>query len=333
MLKEKNIISLFEEMAKATPSPSFLLKGIGDDAAVLEFADTYLLYTTDLLVENTHFRWEWMPPFALGYKSLAVNLSDIAAMGGKPECFTVSIGLPEDFPEEKLFAILKGLESIARKYKVSLIGGDTVQSEKTVINIMVIGQAKKNQVLFRSSAQVGDVIFVSGYLGDAAAGLAILEQGIEDESFSLLIKAQLLPEPEVALGCYLAQTGLVHAMIDISDGIASDLGWICQESGVGAFIYHDLLPISPACKRAASRLHQDYLSWALGGGEDYRLLFTAPQETADELRQKVAEEFKREIFIIGEITAGDRVYLVHNGQKKDITGKGYSHFCTESICI
>ncbi|MCD6320055.1 MAG: thiamine-phosphate kinase [Candidatus Desulfofervidaceae bacterium] len=331
MLKERDIISLFKEIVKVTPSPSFLLKGIGDDAAVLEFAETYFLCTTDLLVENSHFRWEWMPPFALGYKSLAVNLSDIAAMGGKPECFTVSIGLSEDFPEEKLFGILKGLESIAKKYKVSLIGGDTVRSEKTVINIMVTGRVEKDQVLFRSGAQVGDVIFVSGCLGDAAAGLAILEQGIEDESFSDLIKAQLLPEPEVALGCYLAQTGLVHAMIDISDGIASDLSWICQESGLGAFIHQDLLPISPACKKAAKRLKQDYLSWALGGGEDYRLLFTASQETADELKQKVAEELKREIFIIGEITAGNRVYLIHNGQKKDITGKGYSHFCPRNV--
>jgi len=327
-LKEKDIISLFEEIVKVAPSPPFLLKGIGDDAAVLEFAGNYLLCTTDLLVEDTHFRWEWMSPFALGYKSLAVNISDIAAMGGRPECFTVSVGFPKDFSEERLLEFLRGLESIARKYKLSLIGGDTVHSEKTIINVMVIGRVEKNQVLFRSGAQVGDVIFVSGYLGNAAAGLAILEQGIEKENelFSQLIKAQLLPEPEVDLGYYLAQTGLVHAMIDISDGIASDLTWICQESGVGAYVYQELLPISPACKIAAKRLNQDYLSWALSGGEDYRLLFTAPKKTADELKQSVAKALNKEIFIIGEVTAGARVYLIQDGQKKDITGKGYTHF-------
>ena len=333
-MEEKDIIQLFKTVAQNLPFYPFIKKGIEDDAAVLKFENIYLLWTTDLFIENTHFRWEWMSPFALAYKALAVNISDIAAMGGKPLCFTISIGFPKEFSKNKLQEFLQSLKKTAQEYKLALIGGDTVESEKTVINISLLGTAPKGQIIFRSKAKVGDIICVSNYLGNAAAGLALLERGynVKDTIFSPLINAQLFPKPEVSLGQYLAQTGLAHAMIDVSDGIASDLTWICLESRVGAEIYQEKLPISPLCKEAAKRLKINILQWVLSGGEDYCLLFTVPASEVEGLKKDIQKKFKKDIFIIGEITKRNKVYLISNGQKEDISQKGFSHFKDKRVC-
>ena len=199
-MEEKDIIFLFKEIIRSASTPSFLLKGIGDDAAVFTINEKdCLLITTDLMVENVHFVKDWMPPFALGYKSLAISLSDIAAMGGRPEMFTLSIGLSPEIETDYILQLKEGLKSIALKYNVTLIGGDTVRSEKIVINTMVIGRTRKERLLLRSQAKVGDVVLVSGYLGEAAAGLELLKKGIKRADWESLIKAHLLPEPEVLL--------------------------------------------------------------------------------------------------------------------------------------
>jgi thiamine-monophosphate kinase len=326
-MKEKDIIFLFEEIVKSASTPPFLLKGIGDDAAVFTINEKdCLLVTTDLMVEDVHFVKDWMPPFALGYKSLAISLSDIAAMGGRPEMFTLSIGLSPDLESDYIFQFKEGLKSIALKYNVTLIGGDTVSSEKIVINTMVIGRAKKERLLLRSQARVGDIVLVSGCLGEAAAGLELLKKGIKRPAWDGLIKAHLLPEPEVSLAQTLASSDLVHTAIDISDGIATDLAWICRQSQVGARVYQEKLPISLACKEAAMFLQIDPILWALRGGEDYKLLFTAPPETVPKLKKLAWEKCKKDIFVIGEIIEGNRVILVTPQEEIDITGKGYEHF-------
>ncbi len=326
-MKEKDIIFLFEEIVKSASIPPFLLEGIGDDAAVFTINEKdCLLVTSDLMVEDVHFVKDWMPPFALGYKSLAISLSDIAAMGGSPEMFILSIGLPPDLGDDYIFQFKEGLKSIALKYNVALIGGDTVSSEKFVINTTIIGRAKRQRLLLRSQARIGDVVLVSGYLGDAAAGLELLKKRIKNTDWEGLIKAHLLPEPEVLLAQTLATSGLVHAAIDISDGIATDLAWICRQSQVGARVYQEKLPISSACKEAAAFLQMDPILWALSGGEDYKLLFTAPPEAVPELNKLAWEKCGKDIFVIGEIVEGNRVCLITPQEEIDITGKGYEHF-------
>jgi thiamine-monophosphate kinase len=327
-MKEKDIILLFKKIAKTLPPSSFVKKGIDDDTAVLCFGKNLLLLTTDLFIEDIHFRSHWMPAFALGYKALSINISDIAAMGGKPLCFCISMGFPKAFLKEAIDEFLKGLKKAAQTYGVTLIGGDTVEAQKIIIDITLLGLGQKGKVLFRSSAKPGDLICVSDYLGQAAAGLALLESGYKgkDRFFLSLINTHLYPKAEISLGQYLAQSGLIHALIDVSDGIGSDLTWVCCQSRVGARIYQQRLPISFASKKAAKRFNIDVFDWALSGGEDYCLLFTVPEKGIESLRKNMWKKLKRKFFIIGEIIKGNKVYFSTNVKEIDITGKGFSFF-------
>jgi thiamine-monophosphate kinase len=322
-LGEQGIIALFEALSKSLPSFPQIVKGIGDDTAVLDMGNKYLLITTDVLIENIHFDWKWFNPFQLGYRCLAVNLSDIAAMGGEARYFLVSIGLPKKFLKESLKKLTTGIKNLAKRYSLSLIGGDTVAASKTIINITVIGQVDKDKILLRSGAQIGDTIFVSGHLGEAAAGLALLKKNLiaRNPLFPKLASAQLLPEPELSLADCLANTKKVHAAIDISDGIAKDLNLLCEASGVGARIYQDLLPISKACYEAAHLLNEDPINWALQRGEDYRLLFTVPKDQAENVKKIVDMALNRKLYIIGEII-NEGIYL----DTEKLTIGGFDHF-------
>ncbi len=322
-LGEQGIIALFEALSKGLPSFPQIVKGIGDDTAVLDMGNKYLLITTDILIENIHFDWKWFNPFQLGYRSLAVNLSDIAAMGGKARYFLVSIGLPKKFLKESLKELIAGIKSLARRHSLALIGGDTIAAPNTIVNIIVIGQVDKDKILLRSGAQMGDTIFVSSHLGEAAAGLALLKRNLiaKNPLFSKLASAHLLPEPELSLADCLANTKKVHAAIDISDGIAKDLNLLCEASGVGARIYKDLLPISKACHEAAHLLNEDPIDWALQGGEDYGLLFTVPKDQAENVKKIVSAALNQELYVIGEIIK-EGIYL--DTEKLNIGG--FDHF-------
>lgn len=322
-LGEQGIIALFESLSKDLPSFPQIVKGIGDDTAVLDMENKYLLITSDVLIENVHFDWQWFNPFQLGYRSLAVNLSDIAAMGGEARYFLVSISLPRKFLKESLKELIAGMKSLASHYSLALIGGDTVASPKTIINITVIGQVDKDKILFRSGAQVGDAILVSSHLGEAAAGLALLKKDLTSENplFSQLTLAHLLPQPELDLANCLANTKNVHAAIDISDGIAKDLNLICEASRVGARIHQDLLPISRACYEAAHFLKEDPINWALQGGEDYGLLFTVPKDQVENIKKIVSVALNRKLYLIGEIIK-EGIYL--DTEKLNIGG--FDHF-------
>jgi thiamine-monophosphate kinase len=297
-----------------------ILLGIGDDAAVVRVPKSLLL-TTDILVEDEDFRRAVHPPRLLGRKALNVNLSDIAAMGGRPLHALVGMAMPGDVEERWLRLFMAGFRSAAREAGVALVGGDLSRAEKIMISVTVTGEAKSP--VTRSGARPGDWVFVSGTLGDAAQGFQLLETGRlqgEKRGAGPLIRAFLDPAPRLELGELLARKKLASAMIDISDGMSVDLAHVCAESRVGAEIEASLIPLSAALKRFA----KDPLDMALDGGEDFELLFTVrPAKLASVVA--MASEFK--LKRIGRITAGKTIFLVTpDKKKKPLRAGGFEHF-------
>jgi thiamine-monophosphate kinase len=315
------------------PAPSEVILGIGDDCAALALSGAdYLLWTVDTLVEGVHFDLAYMSLFQLGWKSLAVNLSDIAAMGGVPQHALLSLGWPPDRDRRLALEFAAGLAQAAREYGAAVIGGDTVASPLGLaITVTLTGLVPASQMLRRSGARVGDLIFVTGPLGEAAAGLEILRQGLAlaPDLIETLVEAHRLPRPQLAAGRVLAKEGLATALIDTSDGVATDLYHICQASRVGARLQAASVPISPRVQAAAPDLGRDPLNLALAGGEDYLLLFTTPPEMTDQLAPSFAEAGLPAPLPLGRIVAGDRVILETSDGDVDISGKGYNHFALD----
>lgn len=311
--------------------PDNIIKAIGDDAAAFMTApDQLTLITTDLLVERIHFLREAISGFDLGYKSLAVNLSDIAAMGGIAKEAFVSIAIPDDCNLDYLEAIYNGIKDLAAGFDVNVLGGDTTRSKvDLIINIVVQGIASKEELLCRDAARTGDVIFSTGFLGDSKAGLHLILNKIDagTETLAALLKAHRVPEPHLREGRFLARQPGVHAAIDTSDGLSSDLGHIVAESQVGARLFADKIPISQNLKDFCSRFDFDPIDYALSGGEDYTLLCTIAPQNADKIATAFKKEFKRPLFAIGEITAKKQIKLVYpDGETKPLTPTGWDHF-------
>lgn len=304
---------------------------IGDDCAVLpKDSRTDLVITTDLLVEDIDFRIDWTKPEFLGHKALAVSLSDVAAMGAKPVWAMLSIGIPAhiwktDFVEK----FYDGWFALAKKFGVELVGGDLSKTpDKIVIDSIVAGEVKKGKAVLRSTAQPNDLIFVTGELGGAAAGLQLLESGekFETSPYKHLLLRQLAPNPRTEIGQLLNAKNLATSMIDLSDGLSSDLAHICQESKVGAKIYAEKIPIDKNLREFPSE-NLDLLNFALNGGEDFELLFTInPKNNKKILRLK--NELKTDAFIcIGEITEKPEIIEIISKNKAQIlTPNGYRHF-------
>ena len=315
------------------PAPAEVVLGIGDDCAALACGGAnYLLWTVDTLVEGVHFDLAYTTLTQLGWKSLAVNLSDIAAMGGEPKHALLSLGWPRDRERQAALDFAAGLARAAREYGVAVIGGDTVASPAGImVTVTLLGAVPAAQMLRRATARVGDLIFVSGPLGEAATGLEILRQGLTlaPDLTGPLLEAQLTPRPQLAAGRLLAQAGLATALIDTSDGVATDLYHICQASGVGARIPAAAVPVSPRVRTAAPALGRDPLTLALTGGEDYLLLFTSPPETATRLGQVFLTAGLSAPLPLGRIVRGDRVILETPGGDLDISGRGYDHFALD----
>jgi len=331
MISERQCIELIQQYA-SDPQDKYLIKGIGDDCAVISKNDAELqLLTTDTLVEGVHFDLEWHDPYLLGRKSVAVNLSDIAAMGGQPKACLLSVAFPEGVPSW-FKDFMKGFSEILAEYDTLLVGGDTVRGNRAVvISVMLLGEVNRDHICYRSGAQPGDAVLVSGTLGNAAAGLAICRKGLHKsgdlkKTWQQLVKAHLDPVPLVNLGSILAGSGMVQAMMDISDGLATDLSHICRESGVGAEIRQEFLPVSETLVNAAAGLQAEAVDWALKGGEDYQLLFTVKPPDEPKLRQLVADRTGSEIFTVGHIIAGQGVYLCNHNERKEISFQGYDHF-------
>ena len=330
-MNERELIAQIQKMTGS--SRAGLLQGIGDDCAVIEKnADMVWLLTMDSLIESVHFNCSWHPPELLGRKAVAVNCSDIAAMGGQPLFALLALGLPEDFSSDWAERLMQGITQACQEQGCLLIGGDTVRSpERVMLTLTVIGEMRKEQVLYRHTAQPGDTIWVSGPLGCSAAGLALLQAGktVIDLQWRGLILVHLDPQPHTVLGRLLAESGLIHAMMDMSDGLATDLAHICGQSKVGAVIEADSLPGSAELRAAAELLNQDPLTWMLAGGEDYKLLFTAPAHAAETLQRLTAAQGWL-IHPVGRIRAGQGLRLLRSdGNEEDILFQGFDHFRKE----
>ncbi len=332
-MKERDLIERIRLLVGAGSED--LLQGIGDDCAVIEKTEeTVWLLTMDTLIESVHFDCSWHPPAKLGRKAVSVNVSDIAAMGGKPVFVLLSLGLPAGFDEQWLGEFSEGLTRACRDYGCLLIGGDTVCSpDRVALTLTVIGEMKKERVLYRHGAKVGDTVWVSGPLGSAAAGLDLFRSGeIPDiPELQLLLEAHLDPHAQVELAVLLARSGLVHAMMDVSDGLATDLSHLCKQSKVGARIMADQLPGYSRLSAAAEVLKQDRIDWMISGGEDYELLFTASPADSENLLQLTAEH-DHTIYPVGTIIDGQSVTLAQGqGETSDNNGRnisyqGYDHF-------
>ena len=274
---------LIGRISAATPTPEGIT-GIGDDCAVIpqkQGLDT--LVTTDLLIEGRHFLLQDVSPHDLGWKSAAVNISDIAAMGGRPTSAFLSIALPEGLTEGPganwIDAFIAGFNELCSRFGVALLGGDTSASDdKLFINVTLLGECPHGRALKRNTARSGDIIYVSGPLGDSGAGLRLILEGAPRVDY--LIRKHYLPVPRVELGLQLAATPGVHAMMDISDGIGSDLRHILDASGTGATVEINRIPLSPELKDTCTAHGWDPIELATCGGEDYELLFTAAPGTA-----------------------------------------------------
>ncbi len=304
--------------------------GIGDDCAVIPTKDGPLLVTTDLLVEEVHFLRHKIPPGDLGYKCLAVNLSDIAAMGGEPTAAFLSIALPKDIEVSWADEFFEGFHALADSTGTALLGGDTTRSATGIIvNVAVIGRAKAGQIKYRSTAQEGDLLCVTGPLGDSGGGLRLLIENADqdcDEDGKALLRAHHRPRPHLAEGRFLASQSAVHAMIDVSDGIDSDLKRIMEASGCGARVFIEWLPISPSLARTASRRKWDAHELAAAAGEDYCLLCTIAPDQFKAVAAAFAVKFEHPLHVIGEITKDARLVYLMSGKEVDLKRHGWDHF-------
>jgi thiamine-monophosphate kinase len=312
------------------------VKGIGDDAAVIDTGgENYTLISTDMLLEGIHFDLSYMPLEHLGYKAVAVNVSDIAAMNGIPKQITVSIALSSRFSVEAIEALYNGIQAACQQYKVDLVGGDTTTSKAgLVISVSVIGIVSKVKVVYRNTAQAGDIICVTGDLGGAFTGLQVLEQEKQVfltnpeaqpqlEGKDYILKRQLKPDARMDIIYELDELGLIPtAMIDISDGLASELLHLCVSSNTGAVIFEDKIPIDGVTYNTAAQFNIDPVTCALNGGEDYELLFTIKQSDFEKVKNHA------DIFFIGYMTAHakDIHLMTKGGNKVPIQAQGWTHF-------
>jgi len=311
------------------------IKGIGDDAAVIEAGDHVKVVTTDLLIEGVHFDLSYAPLPHIGFKAVAVNVSDVAAMNAVPKQITVSIALSNRFSVEAVDALYAGINAAAEHYGVDVIGGDTTASRSgLVISVTAIGESKKEVLSYRSGANVNDILCVTGDLGGALVGLQILEREKqvylanpdmkpELEKYSYVTGRQLRPEARMDIVHELRELGIVpSSMIDVSDGLASELFHICKASDVGVTIYEDKLPIDKQTFDTAVELNLDPITCVLNGGEDYELMFTIDQKDFEKL------EKHPDIHFIGHVTkAEEGKYLVtKSGTAVQLKAQGWKHF-------
>lgn len=337
-LGEFGLIALIAGQAGATGSP--VISGIGDDCAVVETAsrDRRLLLTTDTLTEGVHFLKRTSPPRLLGRKALAVNLSDVAAMGGTPVVFTVNFTAPPELPVEWAEAFYAGVMERANAEGAALVGGDTSSSSGAIsISVTLLGECPEDEIVYRRGARPGDGIFLTGWPGESAAGHAILGAGGEQSpvapgpgserapELERMVMRHLDPDPRLAAGRHIAAGGIASAMIDVSDGVAADLAHILERSRLGARLEAGLLPLSDPLRKAAAHLGLNPATLALTGGEDYELLFTA-QKTLDVTQ--LSRALSLEVTRIGEITGPGTALDIRDADGAPLTlpDSGYRHF-------
>lgn len=314
MVSERALIAHIRRLAQSV-SAGGVIQGIADDCAILRLSTGYeLLVTTDLCVEDVHFRQAWHPAVAVGHRCLARGLSDIAAMGGEPLACFLSLGFPEDLSQAWANNFLRGLLRLAKGFRIQLAGGDISAAPKITADIVVTGQVPKGKAILRSGARPGDRIYVTGSLGASAATLKQLFTGkkLKPERSN----PHFYPMPRIEVGSWLLKNGVASAMVDLSDGISVDLAHICEESGVTAIVTANKLPIGKGAD----------LELALHGGEDYELLFTAPSRA--KIPAQIAGVEITEIGKIGNLTDYSSAIqiLVDNGKVRPLPQRGWQHF-------
>lgn len=305
----------------------FQLDKVGDDAAILpQSGETDLVITTDLLIEDIDFRTDWCEPEDIGHKSLAVSLSDLAAMGSRARWGLASLGLTrEAWQSGFVERFYEGWHALAGKFGVELVGGDLSESaDRIVVDSIACGESKRGCAVRRDGARPGDLVCVSGSLGGAAAGLILLNRGVRaqsaDGAAARLINRQLKPQPRNQIGEFLGVSGVANSMIDISDGLSGDLQHVCDSSGVGARIMADSIPIDRDIEAVLGVDRDSAFDLALHGGEDFELLFTAGQTDA------IPTEHSNSITVIGEITQSKDILLIWDDRETPMQRRSYQHF-------
>jgi thiamine-monophosphate kinase len=323
VIAEKALIGQIRQLAKSGAS-SAVLAGIGDDCAVLRVGrrgekQPDILVTTDFSLEGIHFRRHWHSAESVGHRCLTRGLSDIAAMGGEPVAAFLSLALPHDLPQSWARRFMRSLLRLAERYGVTLAGGDTAESPKGILaDIIIVGTVPKGKAVLRSGARPGDSIYVSGELGGSAAAVGKMRQKPRHKLDAREYPRHFFPEPRIELGRILRAKSLVSAMIDTSDGLSTDLAHICEESGVGAELRGESIPRASVGKPA----REVDLEFALHGGEDYELLFTAPRNTR--LPSQIAGV---SITQIGRITRARKIVLGNRaGVASELKPRGWEHF-------
>ena len=312
------------------------LKGIGDDAAVVDCeSDHKKLICTDMLLEGVHFDLSYMPLAHLGYKAVTVNVSDIAAMNGIPKQMTISLGLSNRMSVEAVEALYEGIHAAAKDYQIDIVGGDTTSSRSgLVISITLIGESASDNIVYRNGAKEGDILCLSGDIGGAYMGLQILEREKEVfkvdpnmqpqlDKYSYIVGRQLRPKARMDVIHELGDLGILPtSMIDISDGLASEIFHLCKQSQKGVCIYEDKLPIEKQTFETAAEFSMDPNTAALNGGEDYELLFTIDQKDFEKIKNH------DDITTIGYIHAPDlgKVMITNNKSTIELTAQGWIHF-------
>jgi thiamine-monophosphate kinase len=320
---------LIERVRRTAPTSRDVWLGIGDDAAWVRAKTDSFLVTADLLLEGVHFDLNWTSLSDLGYKTLAVNLSDIAAMGGIPAYLTLSLGIPRHFGSDELDRFYGGVKSLAIEHNVAVIGGDISLADKLVISASLIGHAPYRPIS-RSGAKLRNDIYVTGTLGDSALGLQLLKSKLpRKKGVAYLLNRHHKPTPRLAVGALLARKRLATAMIDISDGLLQDLGHICKASLLGARIWEETLPLSGAYRAMAGK---DGTRYALAGGEDYELLFCARQSDR-QLIEQLQHQLKVPLTRIGACVPADEgiACLDRSGKPMSFPVTGHDHFKTQNL--
>ena len=300
-----------------------VLCGPGDDCAVVQFGNARVLLSCDAMIEGIHFRRDWATPESIGWKAAAAALSDIAAMGGVARCMLITLGCPGDTDTEYLSRLYAGIAELTSQFNVAVVGGDTVRSAQGILlDITVVGELEEGKApRYRSGAQPGDLVAVTGYPGCSGLGLAALLRG--DKSPITLIEAHTRPRPRLAEGAWLARETAVHAMIDISDGTAADLHHIAERSDVCISVERHKLPLSQEMQHYAQEIGCRCEDYALSGGEDYELAMTVAPEQATDLCKRFTEKFDLPLTCIGTVTSG-AVQVLVDGQP--VQREGYDHF-------
>lgn len=311
------------------------LKGIGDDACVIDVGDKLMLLSTDMLLEGVHFDLSYVPLQHLGYKAVAVNVSDIAAMNGVPKQITLSLGLSNRFSVEAIDQVYEGVKAACKEYKVDLVGGDTTSSAAgLVLSVSVLGEVPKGGVVYRNSAKENDIVCVTGDLGAAYVGLQVLEREKQEflvnpemqpklDQYDYVVGRQLRPKARMDIIYEFSELKVKPtAMIDVSDGLASDIFHLCKQSDLGVALYEDKLPIDKQAYETAAEFGIDPNACALNGGEDYELLFTIGPDDFEKIKNHA------DIHTIGYMQSKEkgRTFVTRNNNVVELTAQGWKHF-------